>query len=359
MKLGIYPKKSRVVSLDQVPSRKFCSVFPTSNIEILPTRLEKIYLLPLLSAVFRFITQQDHASFFSLYLEQCLKATRCRFALGFEPANPLFQDLAARLPEIGFHLFQTGIMLFSSERSVAKNQRSFSAQNVTVYLFGKAHDNPVWKAQKRVELGSLLGNELVISREMTVESKRIVFISQWRSWLQLAENPGDDELASSHRQNLEISLRWAKEKNLPFYVLLRGKNGTVEYEKKYFQELGIDDRAMVHFGDWRKTYQFCLESSMLSTVNSALGFEMIGLGKRVAFSAYESGSPILEPNALSAYFKALGLADDNGYDLKAQLDSLHALPSVNKVVPGADLSAIMMKRSRESQATLLAKAINA
>lgn len=126
-----------------------------------------------------------------------------------------------------------------------------------------------------VTLGSVKSNQVEINSRAS--ERGLVFISQWRPYI-------NDEFYDQERELLPFLARWCNERAINLYVLGRYLKDPGA-ERDYFAEL-TRNRNLNLIGrskDWKTSFRILDQFDLVVTVDSSLGLEALGRGKKTLF----------------------------------------------------------------------------
>ena len=324
MKLTLFPPRSTNLIFDRVPAAVRADAFSGVEASVIDTRFsEQIFLVPALMAAVKMLWTRNELDFSVRYLLYVIKFSRGNRVIGFSPLNKHLQQLALQLEKVEFHLFQSGIMSSTSTRSFEGEEADiYFAPNVTNYIFGRSHMMEKFSKQKVVNWGSVLNNLWLndMSDETLVE--RVIFISQWRPFLNRPERLDDQALRRSLVEAFRQTLNWGNSRDIEVVVLGSPKISSCgSAEADFYEEVANRQVAIISPENARESYEKCQESKYISTFNSTLGIEMLGRGKVVAFWGLdEAQKPLLDVKTLNRYFGEMGLNINSSCNLGLQLD---------------------------------------
>lgn len=286
------------------PKGKQIALFDESGINILKSYvyLKDICIIDVGTVnVFAFLRMlfAGKKSLFS-YTVAYLKLYKPRFVFTFIDNNVDFYRLSTLFPEIKFIAIQNGLRANYSNQigngffdvlSKASQEADLSAHAICV--FGKASGDQFAKyiCTKPIITGSLKNN-MVGDAISTVQNFDIVFISQ-HSPFQIENTTtrfyfGDQSLSAKEfhvieQQVVHFLAKRAIRTNQSLAVLGK-RSDSSPFERDYF--ISAADPAPVHFiprTSEFSTYEFCKSASLIVTVDSAVGHEFLGRGKKVVF----------------------------------------------------------------------------
>lgn len=344
--------------LDLVPSRIRSRAFLGLDLLAVDTRYkEHIFILPFIFATIKKFWIRNSRDFSVHYLSSVVRLSRAKNVVGFSPLNRQHQQVALENDHVLFHFFQSGLQSTTSERSseVAGN-RAFSARNVTNYIFGCSHQLSQLSQQASVNWGSLLNNLWMEENENITLVERVIFISQWRPFVDRPEKPSDTRFGLALIDAFKQTLLWSESRNIELVILGNPKSaGFAPAEKEFYSQMTAGQIQMIEPKNVRESYEACRESKFISTLNSALGFEMLGCGKQVAFWGLDENQlPILEGSTLENFFREIGLDLSSSCDLGLQLD-YYINTKASRLAVNATIKKIMSVQTRASQEGALRK----
>lgn len=326
MRITLFPRQCSVLVLDLLPYRIRSEVFSGLNTFVVDTRYkEQLFLAPLLLAVTKKLLPWNRLDFSVNYLNSIVKFSRAKNVVGFSPLNIHHQQVAQVNGSVQFHFFQSGLMSTTSPRSSElPNDEAFSAGNVTNYIFGSSHRVSQISNQVCVNWGSLLNNLWAEELRSRKTFGRVIFVSQWRPYVDVPEKTGDEEFRLALTTAFKQTLSWSESRNVELAVL--GNPKTAQYgsgEVDFYLRLAEGPITFIQPDNTKESYKACHESKFIATLNSALALEMLGCGKLVAFWGLdENQRPLLDQGILDSFFREIGLSIDSSCDLGVQLDFL-------------------------------------
>jgi surface carbohydrate biosynthesis protein len=234
------------------------------------------------------------------YTVAYLKLFKPSFVFTFIDNNVDFYRLSNLFPEIKFIAIQNGLRANYSNQigngffdvlNKASQEADLSAHAICV--FGKASGDQFaeYIRTKPIITGSLKNN-MVGEVDSTAQNFDIVFISQ-HSPFQIENSKtrfyfGDQSLSASEFHAIEQRVvRFLAERSIrtnQSLAVLGKRSDSSPFEREYF--VSAADPAPVHFiprTSEFSTYEFCKSASLIVTVDSAVGHEFLGRGKKVVF----------------------------------------------------------------------------
>ena len=178
-----------------------------------------------------------------------------------------------------------------NKRAVVENIRA-----APVYIgFGNAMKELFNKLnvpfQRVVSAGSLPLGLYLAQRHKVEQSRELVFISSYRAEFEESDSttPIVESMSKVHEIMVKNLFRYSKEHQTELTVIAKGKvaNEGEHYihEKTYFDRLAKNQAFCLSstVKDTYKSYAIALSARVLVTVDSTLGYEALGVGKRVLF----------------------------------------------------------------------------
>ncbi|MBM9501951.1 hypothetical protein JWG44_16975 [Leptospira sp. 201903071] len=316
-------KKVPVIIFDKERSADLASVL-LENIEyeVLPSRREEIYvnwrvLIVFIGLSIRFIlinlfnkkllasSKLFVRGLFLQYFKSVIFLTKPKVVITFIDNSFFFQLCSKEIPEINFWAIQNG---FRCELDVTrwlpdypKHEKIFLQR---FYCFGEFEKDLYLRNSHRVNEFRAVGSFFLGQFLETVQSVPVEDIYDICLISNYIHDLTDRDTRGIARANVKLAMylsKFLKENRLRTIIALRANDPfEKEFYRKYFGEsVEFTDRTLTKFSTYHAIWQSRLSITFFSTV----GFEALGMGKKIVFLNY-SRIPEFNPSMSGTWFSS-------------------------------------------------------
>ena len=282
------PKKSEYLIFDKNCENVIKEFLKKKETTILTTRFEDFYLSFLLKIFLKF-------KFKNVYLEyqkSLIQYINPKLIITFTDNNVVFYKLKKYFPYIKFISVQNGNRFglgdFLDSRRKFNNLKKLKLKSdfyIVQDEFSKKFLSQVFNS-KFIVLGSLKNNLIKLKKQK--KNKRILFISQWRDterFLIQDQIYPKDKFYEAENILLKKVVNYCNLKNITLDIKLATAH---RKEKNFFKKKlrhNIKSFNLIDYSEtnYRKNYSFLDRYTLVTTVDSTLGFECMMRGIKTVF----------------------------------------------------------------------------
>ena len=280
-KTFLQSKDKKYLILDSSQSFIFKSFFKEKEVEILHTRYEEFNLLVLLKILLKFKFSYND------YLIEYIKNSKHKYIISFIENNLFYYSLKNKFPEKKIILIQNGMR---TEFFFKKMSQEKQLEVDYLFTFGKfyARKYKQYVKSKIISLGSFKNN--IINNERKKKDRSILFISSGPSFKKDMGIFGkfriDPEIYfKPEKILLPVILKYCQKNDYKLKILARSKKDHhFFYEKGFYNKiLNLNEFELLENKNWKQSYKFTDDSSLIVSIYSALGLEAAVRGNRTIF----------------------------------------------------------------------------
>ena len=294
------PKQKKILIYDKVKSEVLLKYFAKSDTEILCTRYEELNLYCAILSLFT--TKIFKFQFWENYFLKYISIVKPRLIITMIDNDPKFWVLSKKFNFTKTCFVQNARRLFNPEEIslLIRMKREIFID----YMFIFGNDYKIFLSKyffgKFLLSGSIINN--IHDQKNTEEKNTICFISQFG-----AINYAEKHNFEMPDKKILLFLRdYSKDNKKKLIILDNGKNSDKLFHfcKKNLNQCdwSIHEKKNIF-----SSYKKAIESEILVTADSTLGYEMLARGKKVAFFSTRRW-----PNGIDYTFGSPGVYEPNG-----------------------------------------------
>lgn len=283
------PKIAEILIYDTSGADVFLPYFKNFSVEILPTRKETINIY----CLFKSFTYKAFwiGDILIAYTDAFIHAVNPKLIITYIDNNPNFYTLKSRFPKVKTVFIQNGSRseicdIFGS----IKHDPKYNVDYMLVHnhLIGAKYSSYIFGETKVV--GSFKSNEIPI--KVHTPKKSLLFISQWHDIQDIMDLPickTSQGLNYLHREFYEAEnfvvpflYDYCCEKNLNFKICGRQITSGNQEREYYDRILGTNKWEYIPKSLKSKTYEIVDSAEVVVFIDSTLGYEALGRGKKSA-----------------------------------------------------------------------------
>jgi surface carbohydrate biosynthesis protein len=280
-----FPKRSKILIFDDPGNflKDYLNRYSTTTISI---RGESLHIPVLFLSIFT--SDFAKGKFLSAYLKSFIKFVKPKILVTHIHNNPIFYYLKNYFPYVTTIFIENGVT--GEIPNKVKRDAKYGFLHVD-YMFvlteSRARYYSKYIKGNAIVLGSIKSNQLSI-KKLKLNSG-VLFISQVTSDLQ-SNKPfifNDlnipiywDEFYLAEKKVLQSLDNWCAENNLSLQICGRSKSDKHSEFDFYSNILQKSNWNFLERGDKLKSYEYVDEAEMVVFIDSALGYEAIGRGKK-------------------------------------------------------------------------------
>lgn len=287
-----------------------------ASYEVLPIR-KKAQLLNKISLSFfwllptqLFLKKWSLRSFEIAFLIALIKSYNPKIIITYTDNSKLFKRLSPHLPECTFISLQNGTRWDLPSYSSARYFGNY-------YSFGSCESdilaNSIHEFDSITPIGSVRLGVFLEQLRPQLKVDRICVISQLSSSKSNDQTSLDYVYEEAERSLFRFVDEYAFKNRIKIVIAARGENGSALFsrERAFFQDNAKSTVVVMPRVTIFSSYELAYFSSLVVTISSSLGYEMLGAGKKVMFAKdFEGPARIISQYGWARNFMTYRLPDE-------------------------------------------------
>jgi surface carbohydrate biosynthesis protein len=284
-----FPPKKNTIVLDLDSSNNFLKLFKKNKSVFLNTRYKELYLLILIYSVFKYFFNSKK-TLLQHYIINCIKYVDPKNILTFTDNNLFFLNLKKIFNQKKLIIFQYAwLTRLTFDDMYLKKENIIKKYNVDyTCIWGENSKNfyNQFIDTKYLITGSIKNNFFQYKNQLDKNS--IIFISQFRMHFDYDKKNKTYKKDIFKDNVLKNILNYCLKKNYKLKILGCAIENSL-YEENYFNFLlGKKNFIFLKRNNPLCSYEYSLRYKYFITFCSSLGYELMSVGKRVAFLPWKS-----------------------------------------------------------------------
>lgn len=295
------PSEKKIIIFDKTGSEIIKKYLPVNSYHLLPSRFEIVNFYCLAKTIFnrKILTKKFSKS----YIVNFIKISNASIIISFTDHNTVLWDLKKNLPKVKVLLIQNGFRVFEENKNLVKSvngQFISSANKGFMQKTNQSHKidlvftaneyfsrkyKELFKCKTKV-IGYFRNNHLIYKSKVTKKKYDLTYISQYRTYIKNKYNEilPDEPI-------IKYLNEYAQKNNKRLNILAGPERKLSEYSDNYELQNFCDKE--LKYKNWsidksinknrHHNYFAGMNSDVIVTIDSTLGYELMTRGKRVAF----------------------------------------------------------------------------
>jgi surface carbohydrate biosynthesis protein len=310
------PSKARIVILDKYYSFGYKKFFYKKDINFVSTRYEEINIPILFFAIIKWVKDKNKLTFYQNYLISYIKYIQPKFIIFFLDHDIFFCNLKKFFPKQIIILFQHALFSNDSYNKIVEKIKKkniinkFKIDYACIYGTHTKNFYSKYLKTKYIVTGSLKNNYHIVRNFQKLDSKSLVFISQFR--IQKHKHFMNKKKFKKNFYYNETLYQIDILKKIAAYCKLKSiklkiLSSSIEnnaFEKEYYNYIF----GKKNFSFLKRKYLLDSNKSALKykhffTFSSTLGYELMSIKKnRVIFFSYKKNLNKPKNNIVESFF---------------------------------------------------------